>query len=76
LSVIEPATRADRSPGAIPGESVPAAVIKPRTPPGDGLLTDSQDGGDIGDSVTQLPSMDCPQPQSFEDVIGLGTSVG
>src|SRR5512142_2761395 len=53
-----------------------APVIRSGTPAGDGLLTNSQDGGDIDDGVPQFPGLDRAQPQGFEDVIGLTTSVG
>src|SRR5512143_3637634 len=76
LSLGEAATRADRPPGAPPGQRLRASAIIPRTPAGDGLLTDSQDGGDLDDRVTQLPRMHRPQPQRFEDVVRLGPSVG
>jgi hypothetical protein len=76
LFLVEQATGTDRPPSAIPRESLLAPLIIPRTPAGDSFLTNSQDGGDIDDRVTQLPRMDRPQPKGVEDVIGLGTSVG
>ena len=48
----------------------------PAQPPLESDVDHDQDGGDIDDGVTQLPSMHRPQPQGFEDVIGLGASIG
>src|SRR5512142_1967022 len=63
LCPVEEATGADRPPGAIPGESLLAPSIIPGTPPRYGFLTNTQDGGDIDDGVTQLPSMHPPLPR-------------
>src|SRR4029077_20459163 len=57
LVLVEEATGADRSSGAIPGERLTTPAVVPGTPAGDGFLTDSQDGGDVDDGVTQLPGM-------------------
>src|SRR3954470_2806838 len=76
LLPVEEAAGADRSPGAIAGERLLTSSLIPGTPPGDRLLSNSQDGGDIDDSVTQFPSMHRTQPQGVEDVIGLATSIG
>src|SRR3954465_5364515 len=76
LLPVEEATGADRSPGAITGEGLLTSSLIPGTPPGDRLLSNSQDGGDINHGVTQLPRMPRTQPQGVEDVIGLTTSIG
>jgi hypothetical protein len=76
LRLVEEATGAERSSGAIPGERLPAPSVVPGTPAGDGFLTDSQDGGDVDDGVTQLPGMHRAQPQGFEDFVRLTPPVG
>ena len=67
---------ADRPAGAIPGQRLATPSVIPRAPAGDGLLTDTQDGGDIEDGVTQLPGTHRTRPQGCEDIVRLATPVG
>src|SRR5918997_3547942 len=64
----EEAAGADRSSGAIPGESPLAPMVVSGAPPGDGLLTDPQDGRDIADGVAQLTGMHRTSPQGVEAI--------
>src|ERR1700722_14097536 len=75
LLIVEKLTGTNRTPGPVTGKSLFTASFVLGTAARNDFFTNTKDGGNINDGIAKFPSVDGTHPQSFQNLIGLRTSI-